>query len=58
VQWAIEFWLSSERRTTVLYGAVLLPHDVFARLSISQIMHEVKAAAMTCRLLEELETAQ
>lgn len=58
-QWVTEFWLSTTRwRTTLLYGAVLLPHDVFARLSVSQIMHEAKAAAMTCRLFEELESAQ
>jgi hypothetical protein len=59
VQWVTEFWLSTAQwRTTVLYGAVLLPHDVFARLSVSQTMHEAKAAAMTYRLFEELETAQ
>ena len=59
VQWVTEYWLTSaQRRTTVLYGAVLLPHDVFARLSVTQVLHEAQAAAMTYRLFEEDEAAQ
>jgi hypothetical protein len=58
-QWVTEHWLSTaQRRTSMLYGAVLLPHDVFARLSVSQVMNEAKAAAMTYRLFEEDEAAQ
>lgn len=58
-KWVTEHWLSAaQHRTNVLYGAVLLPHDVFARLSVSQVMHEAKAAAMTYRLFEEDEAAQ
>jgi hypothetical protein len=58
-QWITEHWLgAAQRRTNVLYGAVLLPHDVFARLSVSQVMNETKAAAMTYRLFEEDEAAQ
>jgi hypothetical protein len=54
VQWVTGFWLTSaQRRTDVLYGAVLLPHDVFARLVTSQVMNEAKAAAMTYRLFDE-----
>jgi hypothetical protein len=58
VAWVTGFWLTSaQRRTSVLYGAVLLPHDVFARLSVSQVMNEAKAADMTYRLFDSQETA-
>ena len=57
-QWVTEYWLTSaQRRTDVLYGAVLLPHDVFARLSVSQVMTEARAAAMTYRFFEDVEAA-
>ncbi len=53
IAWVTEYWLTSaQRRTSELYGAVLLPHDVFARLSVSQVMNEAKAAAMTYRLFD------
>jgi hypothetical protein len=58
ITWVTGFWLTSaQRRTKVLYGAVLLPHDVFARLSVSQVMSEAKAADMTYRLFDSQETA-
>jgi hypothetical protein len=53
IEWLTDFWLTSaQRRTNTLYGAVLLPNDVFARLSVSQVMNEAKAAAMTYRLFD------
>jgi hypothetical protein len=58
LEWVTGFWLTSaQRRTNELYGAVLLPHDVFARLSVSQLMNEAKAASMTYRLFETEEAA-
>lgn len=53
-KWITSHWLSrDQQRNSALYGAVLLPHDVFARLSVSQIMNEAKAASMTYRLFTE-----
>jgi hypothetical protein len=53
-KWITEFWLTAaQRRTDVLYGAVLLPQDVFARLSVTQVISDAKAAAMTYRLFED-----
>jgi hypothetical protein len=43
-------------RGVVFRGAILLPHDVFARLASSQLVHEAKAASLSYRLFEE-ETA-
>ncbi|GAB3857670.1 hypothetical protein GCM10028822_31770 [Hymenobacter terrigena] len=58
-QWIVDFWLSAEQRgTDTIYGAVLLPHDVFARLSVSQVMTEAKAAALTYRMFDSEEAAQ
>jgi hypothetical protein len=31
--WIIEYWATKKHRPTDLYSAMLLPHDVFARLS-------------------------
>ena len=34
VEWIAEFWRTkAQQRTDMLYGALLLPHDVFAHLS-------------------------
>jgi hypothetical protein len=58
-QWITEYWLSAAQlRTDTVYGAVLLPHDVFARLSVSQLMHDAKASAMTYRLFQEHAEAE
>ncbi len=58
-QWITEYWLSAAQlRTDRVYGAVLLPHDVFARLSASQLMHDAKASAMTYRLFHEQAEAE
>lgn len=57
--WIVDYWLTrKEDEIHTLYGAVLLPHDVFARLSVSQIMQEAKAAAMTYRLFQNSEEAE
>lgn len=58
-QWIVDYWLTAEQRGTyTIYGAVLLPQDVFARLSVSQIMTEARAAALTYRMFDSEETAQ
>ncbi|WP_157780984.1 hypothetical protein [Hymenobacter sedentarius] len=58
-QWIVDYWLTAEQRGThTIYGAVVLPQDVFARLSVSEIMSEAKAAALTYRLFDSEETAQ
>ena len=57
-QWIVDYWLSAEQRGSAVYGAVLLPNDVFARLSVSQVMTEAKAAALTYRLFDSEDTAR
>jgi hypothetical protein len=58
-KWITEHWLTAAQlRTNTVYGAVLLPHDVFARLSVSQLINDSKAAAMTYRLFEDLKAAE
>jgi hypothetical protein len=53
-RWIVEYWLDTRhQRPGGIYGAVLLAHDVFARLSMNQVMHEAQAAAMTYRLFED-----
>ena len=57
--WILDYWLSqNEQRPDKLYGAVILSHDAFASLSVSQIMHEAQAAALTYRLFEDETGAQ
>jgi hypothetical protein len=57
--WVTECWLSMPRtRMHDFYGAVLLPTDVLARLSIDQATGEAKARAITYRFFaEEAEAA-
>ena len=51
--WIVDYWLSAEQRgSTTIYGAVLLPEDVFASLSVSQVMLEARAAALTYRMFD------
>lgn len=58
-KWITEYWLTaSQLRTDKVYGAVLLPHDVFARLSVSQLINDAKAAALTYRLFEDVAAAE
>ena len=49
-EWIRANWLT---RGVVFRGAILLPHDVFARLASSQLVHEAKAASLSYRLFEE-----
>ncbi|MGY2131296.1 hypothetical protein ACW9KT_03655 [Hymenobacter sp. HD11105] len=50
--WIVDYWISSTAAGSQIYGAVLIPEDVFARLSVSQMMGEAREAAMTYRLFE------
>jgi hypothetical protein len=53
-QWIVEYWLASpQQRVGGLYGAIIVAHDVFARLSMSQVMHEAQASSLTYRLFED-----
>jgi len=54
-EWIRANWLT---RGVVFRGAILLPHDVFARLASSQLVHEAKAASLSYRLFEELAAAE
>jgi hypothetical protein len=54
-EWIRANWLT---RGVVFRGAILLPHDVFARLASSQLVHEAKAASLSYRLFEEPVTAE
>jgi hypothetical protein len=57
-KWIVEYWLDGpQQRAGGLYGAILVAHDVFARLSMSQIMHEAQAASLTYRLFEHEKEA-
>jgi hypothetical protein len=57
-KWIVEFWLASpQQRVGGLYGAIIVAHDVFARLSMSQVMHEAQASSLTYRLFEDLALA-
>ncbi len=57
-EWIIDYWLTRANQGLEMYGAVLLPHDVFARLSLSQVMQEAKAAALTYRLFDNAADAE
>lgn len=41
-----------------MYGAVLVPDDVFARLSVNNVMHEAQAAALTYRMFTTEDEAR
>lgn len=57
--WILDFWLTpTPDRMEGLRGAVLLPRDAFASLSVSQMMHEAQAAALTYRMFDEHEQAE
>jgi hypothetical protein len=56
--WITSYWLDSTRqRPGGIYGAIILAHDVFARLAMNQVMHESKASALTYRLFDSEESA-
>jgi hypothetical protein len=54
-EWLRANWLT---RGTTFHGAILLPHDVFARLASSQLVHEARAANLSYRLFEEPAAAE
>ncbi|HEX8349395.1 MAG TPA: hypothetical protein VF598_05505 [Hymenobacter sp.] len=56
--WIVDYWLTRARQGSEVYGAVVLPNDVFARLSVSQVINEAKAAAMTYRLFDNEDEAK
>jgi len=52
--WIVDYWLDATRqRPGGIYGAVILANDVFARLSMDQVMLEARASALTYRLFDE-----
>lgn len=56
--WVVTYWLAYTRqRGGGLYAAVILAHDVFARLSATQLRQDIKEAGFNYRLFEEELTA-
>ncbi|SMB96086.1 hypothetical protein SAMN00120144_0531 [Hymenobacter roseosalivarius DSM 11622] len=55
--WIVDYWITRTADGSQVYGAVLIPEDVFARLSVSQMMGEAREAAMTYRLFESESSA-
>lgn len=56
--WIVDYWLTRSTVDSQIYGAVLVPQDVFARLSVSQMISEAREAALTYRLFDnEVEAA-
>ena len=53
--WIRAHWLT---RGATFHGAVLLPHDVFARLTSSQLVLEAKAANLSYRLFDDQAEAE
>ena len=57
--WIVDHWLGqNDQRPDQVHGAVILPQDAFASLSVSQVMYEAQAAALTYRLFAEEAEAQ
>jgi len=57
--WIATYWLAgSHQRPSGLYDAILLANNVFARLSMDQVMHEAKASALTYRVFDVLVSTQ
>jgi hypothetical protein len=54
-EWIRTYWLT---RGTAFHGAVLLPHNVFARLASAQIVLEAKAANLSYRLFDDQPAAE
>jgi hypothetical protein len=51
--WIREYWLArSANDNYELYGAVIIPEDVFARLSLNLIMNDSQQSALTYRLFD------
>jgi hypothetical protein len=58
-RWVLDHWLDvSERQGIKLQGAVLLPQDVFARLSVGNLINEAQSAApMAYRMFDDQDAA-
>ncbi|AHJ96657.1 hypothetical protein [Hymenobacter swuensis] len=57
-QWIAEHWLNASPKGTPLHHvAVLLSHDVFARLSMNLIINEARELGLVYRLFEEEASA-
>ncbi|MCC3153978.1 hypothetical protein Q3A66_13560 [Hymenobacter sp. BT770] len=57
--WIGEFWLASSQSDGYeLYGAVVIPSDVFARLSVNLVMNDSQHSALTYRLFEGEDEAE
>lgn len=54
-EWIRANWLT---RGITFHGAILLPHNVFARLASSQLVHDAKANNLSYRLFEDLAAAE
>ncbi|MFD2717677.1 hypothetical protein ACFST9_03050 [Hymenobacter monticola] len=49
--WIREFWLArSEDEGYELFGAILIPADVFAQLSLNMVMNDSQQSALTYRM--------
>ena len=57
--WIKENWLRQPiTANTTIYGAVLIAHDVFARLAMNLIMNEARESALVYRLFDEEADAE
>ena len=53
-RWIVDYWLDqNQQRPDKVWGAVLLPHDAYAALSVNQLMEDAQAAALTYRIFED-----
>ncbi|UOQ55408.1 hypothetical protein [Hymenobacter cellulosivorans] len=50
--WIQNYWVSRTAQGDEIYGAVILPQDVFARLSVNLVMNEAQESALTYRLFD------
>ena len=53
-RWVGEYWLAqSEIHGHELYGAIVVPSDVFARLSVNLVMNDSQQSALTYQMFED-----
>ncbi len=51
--WIVGYWLDqNQQRPDKVYGAVIIPDDMYAQLSVNQVMADAEVAALTYRLFE------
>ena len=56
--WLVAYWQAyTQQRPRQLYAAVVLAHDVFARLAVSQLRQELSGGELTYRQFEDLPAA-